>query len=310
MKVILAVIVLLWVIHKVQVHTIVQSIQNPRSPVFIGLAMIMLIPNIGLQWIRWHFLLRLIDPGIRFRESFTSLLGGITVGLITPGRIGEFGRALFLHHMNYVKALGLIFIDKFYASIVLIIFGIWGVISFLGFQMGPNIFLLAPLIGLGLLASAFGIILMFRPRYMRTFFYNLTLLLPFREKMKLFIDGLDHFDENKAKPFIIYSVLLYFIYILQFSLLALAFEKIPVHVLLTSTTSTMFTKIVLPFSIGDLGIREGAAVYFFKSYAVSKTTAFNSAFLLFCINLMIPAITGLFFIPQIGWRENGHPKKR
>ena len=303
-KIVLAIIVLLWVINKVHFDTILKSLRNPASPSMIVIAFFLLIPNVTLQWFRWHFLLRLLKPGVSVDESLISLFGGLTVGLVTPGRIGEFGRTLFISKANHIKALGLIFIDKFYASVIMILFGVWGIISFLGSQLDYHRYLMAPLVGLGLVLSTVGLMLILRPMYIRTFFYHLSLIIPFRSKMKLFIDGLDLFPRNRAGFFVLLSVSVYCIYILQFSLLALAFEPMNFSTLFTSTTSTLFAKIVLPFSIGDLGIREGAAVYFFRHFGVQKVTAFNSAFLLFLINVMIPAVIGLFYIPRMDWREN------
>ncbi|MFC1570070.1 lysylphosphatidylglycerol synthase domain-containing protein, partial [bacterium] len=178
LKIFIAVIVLLWVINKVQYSTIIKSFQNPESPHLIIIAFVLLIPNLSLQWYRWYYLLRLIKSDIPVSESIISLFGGLTVGLVTPGRIGEFGRTLFLSDVNRIKTLGMIFIDKFYSSIIVIIFGIWGVISFLGFKLGFDVFLLAPLIGLALLATWIGIYLMMNPKHLHTFFYNVSLLFP------------------------------------------------------------------------------------------------------------------------------------
>jgi uncharacterized protein (TIRG00374 family) len=304
-KIVLAFVVLLWVINKVHVETILQSLREPASPALIIIAFLLLIPNVTLQWFRWHFLLRQLKPGVSVQESLISLFGGLTVGLVTPGRIGEFGRTLFVSQVNHIKALGLVFIDKFYASVIMILFGVWGVISFLGSQIGYHRYLMAPLIGLGLVLSVVGLLLMLRPMYIRSFFYHISLIFPFRDKMKSFIDGLDLFPGNRAVYFILLSVFVYCIYILQFCLLALAFENLSFEALFTSTTSTLFTKIVLPVSIGDLGIREGAAIYFFRHFGAQKVTAFNSAFLLFLINVMVPAFIGLFYIPRMDWREDG-----
>ena len=46
----------------------------------------------------------------------------------------------------------------------------------------------------------------------------------------------------------------------------------------------------------DLGIREGAAVYFLGQLGYAEAAAFNAAFLLFCINLLVPAVVGLPFV--------------
>ncbi|HEX9934008.1 MAG TPA: hypothetical protein VGB38_02325, partial [bacterium] len=56
---------------------------------------------------------------------------------------------------------------------------------------------------------------------------------------------------------------------------------------------------LIPFSIGDLGIREGAAVFFFLRFHVDKVTAFNSSLLLFAINIVFPTLLGLLFLPKM-----------
>jgi uncharacterized membrane protein YbhN (UPF0104 family) len=64
----------------------------------------------------------------------------------------------------------------------------------------------------------------------------------------------------------------------------------------------MFTKTIIPpVSMGELGIREGASVYFLTQMGESASIAFNASIFLFIINLLIPALigVGMFF------RKNG-----
>ena len=58
----------------------------------------------------------------------------------------------------------------------------------------------------------------------------------------------------------------------------------------------MMVKSMLPIAIGDLGVRESAAVYFFNILHVPGVAAFNASLLLLFINLLIPSIIGLILI--------------
>ena len=57
-----------------------------------------------------------------------------------------------------------------------------------------------------------------------------------------------------------------------------------------------FVKTLLPIALGDLGIRESAAVEFFSYINVKNTTAFNASIMLFAINVLFPSVVGLFFV--------------
>ena len=85
-------------------------------------------------------------------------------------------------------------------------------------------------------------------------------------------------------------------YILQFSLLVNAFSSIAITKAFLAVGTTMMVKSMLPIAIGDLGVRESAAVYFFNMLHVPGAAAFNASLLLFFINLLTPSILGLILI--------------
>ncbi len=56
----------------------------------------------------------------------------------------------------------------------------------------------------------------------------------------------------------------------------------------------MFAKTIIPpISFGELGIREGASVYFITLMGESASVGFNASIFLFIINLLIPALIGV-----------------
>ena len=75
-----------------------------------------------------------------------------------------------------------------------------------------------------------------------------------------------------------------------------AFSNYTILPTLSGIAATMFSKIIIPISFGDLGIREGAAIFFLGRVNVLKIHAFNASLLLFVINILIPSVVGIFLI--------------
>jgi uncharacterized protein (TIRG00374 family) len=285
----------------VNVREIGRVLSNPDRPVYLVVAVVLLLPNLTLQWGRWHLLLRLDNPGIPVSESAVSLLGGMVSGFVTPGRIGEFGRTLFLRNADPLQAIGLVVIDKLYAFFPVLVGGLWGIVLMLSYHFHYATFLFWPLSVSALLVTFAALLVVLHPSWIRAVLYNLSILMPAREKLHRIIHCIDRFEAGQARVQLLLSCLLYCIYIVQFCLLAFAFEAIPWTTALTATTSTIFVKTILPISFGDLGIREGASVYFFMKFNVQKATAFNSSLLLFAINVFLPTLIGLIFVPRMNW---------
>ena len=304
LRIAIALITLMVVIQTVDFNTIKSVLVNPENPIYIIIATLLLLPNLFIQWYRWHYLLRLLYPDVKVFESFSSLFGGMVIGFLTPGRIGEVSRSLFLKQVDRIQVLALIFLDKYYTFLTIFLGGIWGITLLFLFLMDYKSFIVWPLVAVALFVSIDAGILMLKPKWIRNALYNLSLLLPHREKLKRLIDCVDMFKEKQALDISIWSSVLYCVYITQFCLLAFAFQKIPWTTALTATTSTIFAKTLLPISLGDLGIREGASLFFFLKFQVTKVAAFNSALLLFLINVLIPTMIGLLFLPRLGLNNN------
>lgn len=299
LKLVIACITMLLLFTRLELSEIVAALRSPVNPLFIGMALFLLIPNLYLQWYRWHFLLSAVNPEVRISDSLGSLMGGMLMGFITPGRLGEVGRSLFLKNFDRWEAFGLAFFDKLYSLLVLLIGGIWGLTFFVVSRFGYDIFLMGPLFIVCVVLTVIVTAVALRPNWIRSFIYNLSLILPKRDKLKKLIGWVDSFDPSQAAKLFRLSILLYLLYILQFCLLVMSFEAIHLTIAAIATASTLFTKTLLPISLADIGIREGAAIYFFIHLGASKVAAFNGSILLFSINVLIPALIGFFFIPRL-----------
>jgi hypothetical protein len=89
----------------------------------------------------------------------------------------------------------------------------------------------------------------------------------------------------------------------QYYLLFIVFD-IPVDFLQSFmlTSSIFFVLAIIPtIAFAELGIRGATAIYFLSPYVSNELSILASSYALWCINLVLPAILGLLFIPQLNF---------
>lgn len=304
LKIVIAVITMYILLKTVRFMEIYTALKNPLDSTHIWIACLLVLPNIIIQCARWHYMLSIVRPDISLFETISSFFGGLVVGFVTPGRIGEVGRSLYIKKGDHLQIVGLVFIEKFYSFLTVVMGGVWGMVFMFSYLFHFAAFITWPLVVVGFLTSMITLTVTLHPQWIRSFLYNISVILPARDKLQRLIHCFDQFKLKQARIYLFYTIFFYLIYIFQFSFLGLAFSNINWPKSLIASTATIFTKTLLPISFGDLGVREGAAVYYFTKFHVDKVAAFNSSMLLFAINVVLPTVFGLFFIPRLGWKES------
>jgi hypothetical protein len=91
------------------------------------------------------------------------------------------------------------------------------------------------------------------------------------------------------------SAVRYAVFAGQFVLLVRSFAPgAPWGLLAAGVALALFVKSALPPALlGDLGVREGAAMFFLGGLGVSTAAAFNASLGVFAVNLVLPALAGL-----------------
>jgi uncharacterized membrane protein YbhN (UPF0104 family) len=290
---VIASLVMVMLMKKVEINEIIAAFKSAKL-FSISSALLLLVPNIYLQFYKWRYLVRLLKPQVTNREVFQSLLAGFTFGFITPGRLGEFGRAFFIKDCSWVSLLAIAFIDKLFSLSVVIFWGAVGLMFFIGRQL--YIYTMVPIIIFTVIALIVIYYILFHPEIIRSFLYSLNIILPFREKIKLLMTGLDNFHRRQAIILLLLTICFYFIFLLQFYILVYSFESTLFLPAFLAISATMLVKSMLPISFGDLGIRESAAIFFLAKIGLQESTAFNASILLFLINLLIPSVVGLVLV--------------
>lgn len=269
----------------------------------VGLCLLMLPVNFTVQWYKWRYVLRTRYPEMGNKAPFQSLLFGSTLGFVTPGNLGELARGLFFRDYDRLVITGLNIIDKLFGMLIFITLGIIAVNYLMFMHFAWPAFVVWPVMVVSLLFLIFLWLIAMNPQGVRSFLYGINTMLPARDKIKQIISCLDDFHRRQSLAMSAISLLWFVVIFVQYHLLILAFTNVTWWKSLVAVAAVLFTKVVLPVSFADLGIREGASVFYYLLFNVPKAAAFNASILIFVINFLIPAMAGSYFVFRLRWQN-------
>ena len=139
-------------------------------------------------------------------------------------------------------------------------------------------------------------ILLLRPQILVIKSNRAKKILSRHDKIGQIISSLQSLRFEKTGRLLGYTICHVITYISQFYLLLQAFADLSYWNAFHAISSAMLVKTLLPISIGDLGIRESAAIYFLGQFHVKSVASFNASLLLFLINIFLPSMVGLVLI--------------
>ncbi|MFH0734748.1 MAG: lysylphosphatidylglycerol synthase transmembrane domain-containing protein [bacterium] len=288
LKFIFAAAILFFLIDYLSINKIIFMLSKADLKI-VSLSFLLILLNIFLQFKRWELLCTEV---LKEKHKYTilkSVFYGISSGLITPFRIGEFfGRAFTFKGENFHKAVSLSILDRFLSLFVTLVLGGIAFIFFskkyfniAEFTLFITVISFILILVLLITITYFGLI---KPKKIK-----------FLQKIINYFSIIKNVKLNILTRLVLFSVLFFITYVAQFALLISAFagiENIMVYFLIG--VLVFFTNTIIPpFTFGELGIRESAAIFFSKVYGVQAVVGFNSSIILFLFNLLIPSIIGL-----------------
>jgi len=295
-------------LHVGKIEEIGQALLDIRIS-FVILTFLLMLLNIYVQYKKWLYILRIYYDDISWLDVFGSILGGFTLGLITPGRLGELGRGLFLRHLDKWHVTGLTLLDKTFSNLAVFFTGCLAFYYLFKYPFNLSIYVLVPFSIIVITIWIFLFFIFQNPQKIYFTLRNLEERFSLVKKLDPFIQSLEKIEKKNIQIIFFYSLVFYGIVFLQFLILVEAFSSYAILPTLSGIIATMFSKTLLPISFGDLGIREGAAIYFLNKVNVLKIHAFNASLLLFVINILIPSVVGIFLIPRLSIFNNKRSEK-
>lgn len=297
-KIAIAVGLLIYIVNRVNLNEIIAAISGANL-LFISAALLLLVPNIYVQYWKWKVICEKM-LGISSRKKILySLFYGFSAGSFTPGRVGEyFGRAMMFRGKSISEITVATFVDKTIPLTIIAFIGALASIVFIQFYYHVTIFITASLFIFVFVLSYIFLYLILNPTIWKNAVINKIKLSKKLSQIieKLFI--VKKINKNITYKVAVISLLFFVCMLVQYVLLVSAFSH---HVVilnyLWAGILVFFSKsLIPPVTIGDLGIREGASVFFITMIGENGSVGFNAAIFLFFINVLIPAIIGMFLL--------------
>ena len=267
---------------------------------FLYLVLVLMPLNWTLEALKWKLLLN-HQTQISLWTLFKGVLGGITVAMFTPNRMGEHGgRILFVESKDNWPAFVSGIVGSFSQMLVLISFGILGLVYFATHFLQWEWYLLY-----GFLGMSVSFILMLYYFYFRVdHFFLIAKQLPGVQYLKpyaKYLHLLKSFPTSTLLMAIGLSTLRYLTYTFQYYLMLRFFGlSVPFFPALAGIASIFLfqTSVPLPPVIG-LVARGELAIFIWNNFAANEISILGASFALFVINLSIPALLGLLYIIKI-----------
>ncbi len=289
----LALALLILLFHYVSISQVIDSILKARLEYLAG-AFVLMGANLTIQVLKWRYFVRLMNPEISNTEAASSFLFGMTLGTLTPGQIGEFGGRVLGHgSLPAGRIIGLTLVDRLQMICIL---GLAGIMSLTVLFHFGELLTICTVLPTALLFS----FLFFEPRIVTRLVSFLRFRFLKRPIVQDFVEAVGVFQPRQLFASFAYSITFYLVIFLQMYLLLNAFSDVGFTDALLGFAAMMFLKALVPFSLGDLGVREASSVYFYALRGIASTTSLSASLLLFVINILLPSILGLLFIPRPG----------
>lgn len=249
----------------------------------IGITFILSFLNWGFEARKWQGLVSTAEP-VTYAVALRATLAGLIPGFFTPNRIGEYGgRLMFIKPIHRKKAFIPTLTGSFSQLLVTLVFGsisCWLIAGHAGMLKGNWYYA----VGFMAMLLAFVLVLLYM---------NLGALQPFIIGKRQWLGKFP--DKMALLKALRWSFLRYTIFTVQYLLLLAAFHiSLPLEWALPATATLFFIQTAVPsVTLLELGLRGKSTLVVIGLFSADQSGIILSAFLIWLINLVIPAILGI-----------------
>lgn len=281
----------------ISLNEIVTQIQTANQYLLFT-ALALSFVNIALQYFKWKLTVNAVLDVSDNKKILSSLLAGLAAAVSTPARVGEYvGRALPFADKSFLQVTLATLVDKFFSILIVAILGAFSSILFIHLFYEVFEFITISLLILVMVFFYLVFLLLFNENFWDNFLFNkIKNSKKFGRYYKKF-EVLKKLDSKYKYKMLVLSFLFYLCIVVQYSILVMAFSYNTNFIgYMWVGNLIMFTKTIIPpFTLGELGIRESASVYFIQRIGESPNVGFNASIFLFIINIVLPAIIGVVY---------------
>jgi len=267
------------------------------DPRWLGAALALLPLNVGLEAVRWGRLVRHVAPGVRMRDAVVAVVGAYPLGLLTPGRVGDYvGRAAFLPAVPAGALAALTFGERMATFWCCLVGGLAALALSPAPLPGPAGAWTAVAAWAAGGAAVIGAAFVSPRRTARA----LAAVVPVRAVRRA-VGAFGLVPRGESAALVALSAVRYVVFSAQFVLLVRAFAPgAPWGPVAAGVAVVFLLKSAVPqVTLGDLGVREGAAVFALAGAGVGPAEALNASLAVFAVNLVLPALAGVPLLARL-----------
>lgn len=277
------------------------------NPLFMCLSLLSAALLIVLKAVKWNVLIRTFGVSYPLSKSVQAWLVGFFIGTITPGRIGDLSRAVYLGgRLKPGTALTTVVVDRIIDITVLFAFAIGGTAVLMTTYSYADFFLTSVLFFAAFVCLAFlltkkdAVKFVVRPVFNR--------IVPeshkthFRLTFNDFYSGLNVMMKEKRRPLIAslsICVLSMFVLIFQYYFIVLSLNLDVSYQFLLLVIPVVSLLDTLPISFSGLGVRDISLVFFFSLLGLPAEAAVSTSVFIFFLAYVVVGLAGFAF-----WLKN------
>ena len=275
-----------------------QTILENQS--LVVLVFLMMFFNWLVEAIKWKFLIAKIEK-VSMLTSLRAVFSGITVSVFTPNRIGEYGGRVFcLEKADRMQGVLITVLGSMAQLLTTIFFGSMGILFLNNYipelqELYQEMEYTFPLMLFMLLLLNILLLLLF---HNISVISNLMDKYGWLSKYKKYKEVFTFYNTQELAFVFLFSIIRYAIFTTQFFILLNLFGvDISYFDSIILTMVMLFVISIIPtIAISEIGIRGSVSVYLFGLVSANTLGILSATFVLWVINLLLPAILGAFFV--------------
>jgi len=270
------------------------------NPFYLAAALLLIIPMLVIKAMRWQLLMKAQNIDYSLKDSALMYAAATYIGAITPGRIGDFIKVLYLKGDGYPfgKSFATVLLDRLFDLISLFLLGYAGMFLFITLFERTIIILSCIFIGTVLLIIFF--------LYKKDFSigileYISSHFIPekYRENAKIgFSDLCNGIKTLNANQLTLAAFLTFFAWIIYFVMMYLFALPLSINIpflYLATCVSISAVITLIPISISGIGTRDATLIILFSYLGLGKESAIAFSLMI----LFMYFVAG--FIGLIAW---------
>ena len=292
----IGIIIFIILLYNIDFH-LFKDILNNIDVKLLGLSIIMLFPLVGIKTLRWKYILKKYHIDYNYKDAYLAFFSSIYIGVLTPGRLGEFIRSFYVSNdckLDKLKSISSVLIDRLFDFYILLIIGIFSIYSLSSIYFSYFIQIL-----IIILFISFGIVII---RNKKSFNY---LTIKLFKKYSIINDvfnyknwfntlhaGLNIIDLNTLLKLSLLTIVSYTVFFYQSYILSISIGMAthPINIIYSVTLGSLIT--LIPISISGIGTRELIITSFLSTKNIDTDISFAFSILIFLNFYIITALIG------------------